>query len=172
MRKGDYGVKVLSGIELASGLVVMKHNNIYSLRISNYNEKLCCNVDITIDGKEIGKFRVDAFSTINIKRPVHEDGQFTFYRHGSAEANLIGLNGKDVEGEIKVVFYPEIRIEDRVSSLKNSELILEDSFFSGGTGLTGRSGQQFQDAASIHEDITNAITIKARLVCEDTPRAL
>ena len=97
---------------------------------------------------------------------------FTFYRHGTDEANSIGLMGVDSEGEIRVEFYPE-------SDVKLSELFLTvdclgipPSFGSGGTGISGISGQKFINAEHIDVDMSKAVKIVARLVCADTPRVL
>lgn len=167
MRKENFGLKIIGGQELPSGLVIMEHKQVYSLRLSNFNETLKCDATIHIDGKNIGRFRIEPFSIINIKRPIKDDGMFTFYRYGTDEANSIGLMGKNTEGEIRVEFIPELNVKPPA--------ILEYDFLpfrSGGTGISGVSGQKFINAEHIDVDESKSVTIVARLVCADTPRVL
>ena len=170
MRKENFGLKVIGGQELPSGLVIMEHKQVYSLRLSNFNETLKCDAIIHVDGKDVGRFRIEPFSIINIKRPVKDDGMFTFYRHGTDEANSVGLVGKDSEGEIRVEFLPELNVESPAIQFIESRPL--SPFCSGGTGISGVSGQKFINAERIDVDVSKAVTIVARLVCADTPRVL
>lgn len=165
MRKGDYGLKVLSCDELDNGLVLAKHMQQYKLRLSNFNPNLNCDASVEIDGKFVGRFRIKPYSSIIIERPTHDTGKFTFYRHGTREAKLAGLVEDALEGNITVTFNQEFREEFfRVYKVR------DDS--SGGTGLSGVSNDRYKDAEKINIRPDSEVVIKTRLVCHDGPRPL
>lgn len=167
MRKSIFGLKVVGGKELSTGMTSLHHKQKFAIRLCNYSHNLSCNAELKVNGKVIGKYRVEAYKCIFIERPLHDDGCFTFYKHGSGEAEKIGLIGQDSDGVIEVIFTPEID-ELPLCLYKRSN----DSLVTGGVGLSGQSQQKFIKASHIAEDIKQAILIKTRLVCDDEPRSL
>lgn len=165
MRKGDYGLKVLSCDELDNGIVLVKHMQQYKLRLTNFNPKLNCDASVEIDGKFVGRFRIKPYSSITIERPTNDTGKFTFYRHGTREANLAGLIEDAAEGNITVTFYKESR-EEPIFLYKITDDI------SGGTGLSGVSSDRYEDAEKINIRPHSEVVIRTRLICHDEPRPL
>lgn len=165
MRKGDYGLKVLTCDELDNGLVLVKHLQQYKLRLSNFNPKLNCDASVEIDGKFVGRFRIKPYSSITIERPSNDTGKFTFYRHGTREAKMAGLVGEPIEGNITVTFYQEFREAPmRLYRVKDD--------VSGGTGLSGVSDDRYEEAEKIPIRPDSEVVIKTRLICHDEPRPL
>src|SRR4051812_44478112 len=103
-----YTVHVTGGKEQPTGHVVMKHAQKYSIALHN-SHTTKCDATITIDGKEVGTFRLNAYGSATIERPVNDDGHFTFYKKGtrdSAESKLSHISKKQL-GLVSVTFKPE-----------------------------------------------------------------
>jgi len=162
------------------GYVRMDHMQRYEVRLgsSYYGES---DAKIEIDGKEIGVFRVHSNSAIVIERSIKDKGRLTFLTNGTREYFDAGLDRvpANQRGLIKVTFYPE-RLRHRVT--EKTEVPHETTegkiatfgskdLRSGGTGLTGRSDQEFRDANEITRDYSNSVTIYLRLVEEERFRA-
>ena len=62
MRLSNFEVTIPQGDEQTSGHVGMKHNSKYSIRMHNGLNRRC-DALVTVDGKEIGMWRVDPFGT-------------------------------------------------------------------------------------------------------------
>lgn len=169
MRKGEFGLKVITGQELDNGLVVIKHGQQYKLRLSNYNPHLRCDATVEIDGKVVGYFRIGAYSSITIERPTNDYGIFTFYRHGSSEAEHAGLTGTNNEGLITVTF-----VHEQIDNFVNKSFRRDASFCrtTGGTGLSGHSDDKYVDAGNMSLDQQTRTLIQTRLVCHEGPRPL
>jgi len=108
MYLNSMSVKVVGGSEKTSGYVEMAHGQQYSLSLRN-DRNVRTDAEVTIDGKKLGVFRINANETIRLDRPLDDDGRFTFYRLGSCEAQQADLDevSQDNLGLIKVVFRPE-----------------------------------------------------------------
>ncbi|MCW5212381.1 hypothetical protein VU04_05685 [Desulfobulbus sp. TB] len=195
MRLGNFSVEIPKGKELDSGYVAMKHNTKYALRLSNFGD-LRCDAEVEIDSKPVGVWRVSSNDSIIIERPTHDTGCFTFYKAGTREAKKAEVVRSDKLGLISVTFKPEEKIEiDCFLDLSldenvdfcldcdgedNDELDLclslddaEESLEAGGTGLSGKSEQEFHTVRPLDYDETGFVRINLRLVCEtDEPRPL
>ena len=69
----------------------MEHNTQYKIELSN-NSDTRCDVAIQVDGKDIGSWRIDGYSTTTIERPANDNGKFTFYMCETSEASEAGLD--------------------------------------------------------------------------------
>jgi hypothetical protein len=154
-------VAIPQGRELDDGYVVIAHGCRYTLHLSNHSDDQC-DAAVSIDGQPVGAWPIDPRSTATIERPVHDQGRFTFYALGSAEAFAASLVENDVLGLIQVTFTPEERHRPHQSHTQ----ILGAARVGGGTGLSGQSEQEFSIAAPLLHDAHRAVTINLRLVAE------
>jgi len=205
----SFSVRVPEGTELAGGYVELDHDTQYSLRLKNNYHGRRCDARVTIDGKHIGTWRIEARGNIGIDRPAHDTGRLTFYKSGSRDGHKAGLDEVRVDdlGLIEVVFTPEIMwtyvsaatsepavtrksipmygyddnstagrsFSDTQECYTVSNSTREGSLSSGGTGLSGKSNQNFSNAQSIQYDYSAETTINLRLVTRshgDEPRPL
>jgi hypothetical protein len=194
MRVGNFSLWIPQGTERDSGHVEMRHNTVYSLRIGNNNHSQRCDATVTVDGKEIGCFRIDAGRTITLERPSHDPGCFTFFETDSQQAQSAGVGSiANVDrGLVQVVFRPERKRYEREEKTSGgvtkdiSHLDLEfcsrgdvaDSgsvtcdYDSGITGLTGKSSQTFYNVPNLDYEPNAEVTISLRLVCGSGVREL
>jgi hypothetical protein len=108
MRVGAAEVIILGGNEMADGYVHLEHETQYTLRILNhFNRRV--DAEVRIDNKDQGAYRVEAFRAIQLERPSHENGRFTFFRVGTAEAAQAGAEKIDNQdrGLVQVTFKVE-----------------------------------------------------------------
>lgn len=104
----NFSIRIPQGKEVAGGYVELGHGTHYVLVLANKNAQRA-DARVEIDGKPVGTFRINAYGTITLERPVHDTGKFTFYEVGSHEANKIGLSRSNPNlGLVSVVFTPEI----------------------------------------------------------------
>ena len=167
MKLGDYAVQIQGGLERNTGYVEMPHNTKYKILLSN-DSSLDCDAAVEIDGKEVGIWRVYSGKNILIERPVHDTGQFTFYKLDSSEAGKIGLVRNDKLGLISVLFKPQ-----KPPVVFDFDFDFDDSYSAGGTGLSGKSEQEFIAVQQLDYDEAAFVQIHLRLVCnDDEPRPL
>lgn len=165
----------------SQGYVRMNHMQNYEIRLgSSYYGR--SDAKIEIDGKEIGVFRIEPNTAIIIERSPKDIGRLTFLTKGTREYFDAGLDRVSVtqRGLVKVTFYPE-RLRYRATNRndlphetsKDGKITTFGSqdMKSGGTGLTGRSGQLFRNASQITRDYGNSVTIHLRLVEKERFRA-
>lgn len=109
MRVGLFSVIIPQGKEKDSGHVLVPHGTVYQLHLKNHHNNRRCDAKVTIDGKDVGTFRIAAFGTVPLERPVHDEGRFTFYRADTPEyaAAAGGDVAPDLRGLVTVVFRPE-----------------------------------------------------------------
>ncbi len=158
---GDFEICIPQGVHLPSGHVRLPHRAFYSIKLtSRLNRR--SDVIICIDGKEVGTWRIQPKSSIEIERPVNDTGRFTFYRLGSAGAKAIGLEETNELGLISATFIPEA---DHESGIMFSNRAVDNR---GGTGLSGVSEQRFVNVQSIRRDMAIAKTINIRLIANDS----
>ena len=165
MKLEHFEVRIPEGDENEDGYVLLRHNSHYTLNLYNHSRTLCCNASVSMDGNDVGVWRIEANGTIQIERPVHDTGRFTFYRLNTPEGKKAGLSANNDLGLISVRFTPEI----------NQSLVLYMAAprQAGGTGLSGISDQQFIKAKQIEIDENKSVTIHLRLAgVEDEPRPL
>ncbi len=88
--------------------VEMPEDNIqYRIRLKNSGAPKCDAV-VTIDGKNMGKFRINSYSHMVLERPADVERRFTFFVGGSDGSKQGGYQPKERNnGLIEVVFKPE-----------------------------------------------------------------
>jgi hypothetical protein len=151
------------GVHLSGGHVRLEHQAFYTLRLFNHRSTRC-NASVLIDGKEVGVWRIEPHSIIELERPVGDVGRFTFYRLGSAGAAAAGLVASEQTGLITVVFIPERTVSCNEGSPMFSR---RHGDARGGTGLSGLSGQRYVSAERIDLDLGSSVTIYARLIAHE-----
>lgn len=108
MRVGSFGLGISSGVERESGYVRIPHDTPYGVMLVSYNHSPA-DVEVTIDGRPIGTYRLDPQTRITIETP-HDDpdhGRFTFYRADSEEGDVAGSGTEAPErGLVRAVFKP------------------------------------------------------------------
>ena len=191
MYLNQFSVRIPEGSERTSGYVEIGHGQQYTIVLRNARFE-ACDAEVSIDGKDIGTFRIYGNSNIRLERKPDDNGRFTFYRKGSSEGNKIGLDSisQDDLGLIRVKFTPEKT--DRTQSIlcfpdpyiyydgTRSPISMGDNVTTcysansaGGTGLSGYSDQGFTSVGSINYDDLQETVIYLRLVAADNdPRPL
>lgn len=188
MYLNKFSVRVIGGNEQQGGYVDMLHGQQYSLQMRNARQERC-DARVVINGEHVGTWRIDPLQSININRPAHDTGKFTFYRLSSQEGQRVApVSASADPGLISVTFTPELAVrpvqlapEPFLSrSLEGSTRSMSfggshaSTRSAGVTGLSGQSHQRFGTAGSINYDHEQRTTINLRLVCVDNdgPRPL
>lgn len=171
MTLDGYEVIIPQGINKTDGYVEITNDTQYTVRLCNTNN-VRVDAEVLIDGKHIGTFRIERYSSIDIERPVNDTGKFTFYRGGTQgfkEANLKNIDKNNL-GLISVIFKPERKIIPRGGirgqSVYNT-VLTHCSYKSGGTGLSGKSNQNFVDVQELNYDQNRFVEINIRLIERD-----
>lgn len=88
--------------------VPLRDGSEYGIYLSNEN-KTKCDISVTIDGKSIGNWRLEAYSQASIDRPVDIARRLVFCKVDSS-INEVNNNIDEmfVNGQIEVTFTPEI----------------------------------------------------------------
>lgn len=171
MELNGYQVIIKNGEELDGGYVLLGHNTKYSISLINDNAT-DCDAEITIDGNEIGVYRVRALNSIMLERPSSQNGCFTFYKLDSREGVQASLKkGQDL-GLISVIFKPErIREKGQNNYQPGGSGAYQrpgKSVSAGGTGLSGESSQRFKSVEKLDYDKNKTSTINIRLICDES----
>lgn len=98
MRVGDFSVEVVAADsdvrEIESGHVLARPGQVYALRLRNHGP-LRCVADVSIDGTAVtgGGLVINAWSTVDLERPIHatERGRFTVIAEG--DERVFGPDG-------------------------------------------------------------------------------
>jgi|SRR5579872_6599341 len=172
------------------------HDSSYKVKmINNTNSRV--NVVLKIDGKKMGKWRINEYDNITVERPVHNGRKFTFVRESSWEGEMGGIKeGNFDNGLVEVMFIPEVyshsyinTLSDQIhystnstnsyngnSTMMNNSLSFASSDFisdapvtrnAGGTILGSDSSQKFGTATSMEEDMSRKVTKRVRLVVSE-----
>lgn len=152
-RVGMFSLAVPPGRHQTSGEVWLAHGAQYSVRLGNHDDR-DCDAMIWIDGQRVGIWRVPALSTIDLERPAHDTGRFTFYRLGTPEGEAAALVDGPQLGLVVVTFMPEVRMPPADIRFSGAR---------GGTGLSGESAQRFRSVAPLRHDLDGVVTVVARL---------
>lgn len=119
---GNYRVQIPQAIHGSDGSVLLKHKQVYSILLYN-SSGLRADAEIKLDGNSIGKFRVNAQSSIEVRRPEEDDGKLTFYKVGSAQGGkALLIEGDDKLGRLEVTFWSEKEERNEVVALQASPL--------------------------------------------------
>ena len=74
-----------------------------------------CNLDVSIDGYDVGGWVVYGGQELTIERPAYEAKKFTFYRVKTAPKEAGVESGRDENGLVKCVFTPEACLDISVA---------------------------------------------------------
>lgn len=175
MELGHFGLFVRDGKEVEGGYVQMQHNTEYKLHLLNSGSE-DADATITIDGTDVGTFRIAKHSRAIIGRPVHAQRNFLFLKAGTSEAQQAGLQVNNSLGLITVKFIP---------AKKEEFVLLGPKYLSynptrggmkgasaGGTGLGSTSDQSFVNASRLELDHSRAVTLHLRLICVEPQPAI
>ncbi|XP_068699735.1 uncharacterized protein [Montipora foliosa] len=106
---GGYSVEILGGKHFKTPdgeFVEIKSGTQYEIHVKN-SHPYGCNLDISIDGYDVGGWVVDGRQEITIERSAYEAKKFTFYRVKRAPKEAGIEPGRDENGLVKCVFTPE-----------------------------------------------------------------
>lgn len=161
----------------------IRHNTEYSVKLDNNTDKRC-NVVLFIDGKEMGIWRINAYSNILLERSSKSSRKFTFVRENSWQAmqgNVIGGTFKN--GLVEAKFIPEkvnFRNYDVLENnsnpfmcgskwqKKNCEKMHNfNSAQYGATVLGEESSQRFGTAIYMKEDLLRSVIKRVRLIVDE-----
>ena len=70
-----------------------------------------CNLDVSIDGYDVGGWVVNGGEELTIERPAYEPKLFTFYRVKTAPKEAGIESGRPENGVVKCVFTPEAFVD-------------------------------------------------------------
>lgn len=172
--------------------IALKHNSEYSLELSNHSYSRC-DASVMIDGRAVGKFRIEPHSAICIERPSTHRQKFVFLQENSGDAYRAGIaEGHYANGAVSVMFSPEKstfglwdltnRADDNLSydtrtrqsyacGSKNASsfnYMSVNSLSAGATALGDSSSQSFTSVSPLKEiDYNRRKTIALRLVVDD-----
>lgn len=168
--------------------VGLNNNSEYKIKLINQRDTIC-DVDVDLEGRHIGRWRINAHDDIVIERPAKINQKFTFFSETNRHAIEAGVNiGGEQNGLLKATFYPKkpyreepVMIPESVSyqsarSANVTSSIRRSSprgFKSGVTLLGDYSDQQFDTTRRLRADEidwSNKTTIYLRLVVRDAPR--
>ena len=168
MQLGDYVVNIKQGEEVEHGYVLLEHNTKYSITLKN-NSVNNCDAKVHIDGVHVGTFRVSSNSSSTIERPSSETGCFTFLKFDSDEAIQANLNKNQDLGLVSVKFMPEKSKNNYQSNQQQGGYSASYSprVSAGGTGLSGKSTQKFNNVKPLDYDEEKSIKINLRLICKE-----
>lgn len=142
-------------------LFKLKHNTPYKVCIVNHHEYLNADATVSINGKDVGTFRVNSDNKIVIDRPINVNRKFVFYKAGSIEGEMSASNTpSDTLGVVEV----KVRMEDEE---KRGWFDKADD----GGGLVASSRQRFVVAQSIHLQY-RVITIRAKIALAESEEPL
>lgn len=141
MRVANFSATIPEGREKDSAHVVIPHGTKYTLRLQNHHNSRRTDAAVTIDGKPMGVFRLDAGrGSITLERPAHDEGRFTFYAANTEEyaAAAGGAVAADDRGLVRVVFRPEKAPAARVGNVT----LPPDAFDRQGSNVYPAGGEQ------------------------------
>lgn len=164
------------------------HKGEYKIKLTNQRETKADAV-VTVDGEEVGTWRVNPYSSITLERPANINRKFIFVAENSKIGRSTGVTPNSYNnGIISVIFKPakkhfrsfwgnmrgamenEIQFDcDTDSIYKNCSYSKQQSanqtFESGATILGDKTSQHFGSADHIYDfDKENFTTINLRLV--------
>lgn len=103
MKLDDFTLEISGGTERTNGQVLMKHGQEYAIILRNHSYDPA-DVELFVDGNSVGTFRANSHGTVRLERPENDNGKYTFFRLGSTEARLGGIQDNDTLGLITAVF--------------------------------------------------------------------
>lgn len=138
----------------------LQHGQRYKVGIYNHSMVKRINVTIEIDGKKIGKFRVNANSHIKIERPTHVARKLTFYAADSEEGRMAGLKLNYIANIIVSIEIENVSSNNKFECDGNDDLEFDGC---GGTGLSDVSNQSFYNCSEISIEKNNVVILMAKM---------
>lgn len=169
----------------------------YKILLSNGNMTRC-DATVYLDDIEVGTWRIEAFSTITIERPVGEARKFVLVQEGTNIAYQAGIGSYDTNGLLRAEFKPEMirqrapnrsrgiirydlpltanmlrtnKVTSTITTQSKKQMTnnLRDNLQPAGTGLGNYSDQEFYDTDRLFTiDYNKITTINTRLVVDDS----
>jgi len=120
--------------------IILNNNTDYQIRLFN-NWETRCDVDLSIDGQDVGIFRVEAGDFAVVERPTKINKKFTFVQDENILPSPDGFHHK--YGLITAVFKPELpgvpqeenfiyawkKKEDEIDSLDLSSMSISSNYY-------------------------------------------
>ncbi len=110
MRVGNYFAQIVGGRELSNQYVEVQHGAAYTISLGS-SSHLRTDAKVTVDGQEVGVFRLEANGRLTVEGPPADagKGKFTFYETGTEEAHHAGeaAVARGDKGLVVVEFLPE-----------------------------------------------------------------
>lgn len=167
----------------------LKHSSNYQIRLGNNTDKRC-NVILFIDGKKMGKWRIDAYDSIKLERPSQSSRKFVFVKENSWKGEMGNVRNRAMKnGLIEAKFIPEQNYDrNRWDSFSNSSIdngvrqncrkfgihqsfgenMNDCNYNSSGATILGRNSQQhFNTASRMEEDHNRSVIKRVRLVIDN-----
>jgi len=109
MRVNSFSLQIPEGREVDSGHVQLPHGTVYRIKLGNHAHRRCDAV-VSVDGKEVGTFRLNSHDSVVLERGAEDTGKFTFFTADSTEGVAAGSSTVSVDnrGLVQVVFKPEL----------------------------------------------------------------
>ncbi|XP_044176283.1 uncharacterized protein LOC114960801 isoform X2 [Acropora millepora] len=119
-----YSVQILGGKHYSTPdgeFVELKSGTQYKILLKN-SHPYACNVDISIDGYDVGGWIMQGDEQLALERSAYEAKKFTFYRVKKAPKNAgIDPSRPEENGMIKCVFTPEAFVDIQVNISGSSQ---------------------------------------------------
>lgn len=113
------------------------------------------NAVLTIDGEEMGKWRINAHSEITVERPAHNQRKFTYVKENSWQEVMGGIRqGSSDNGLIEVRFIPEARVYDAINFDDIPDPSMRSFNYSSENSL-GTRAQSYNESLSFSNKSTN-----------------
>ncbi|XP_067054528.1 uncharacterized protein [Acropora muricata] len=149
-----YSVQILGGKHYSTPdgeFVELKSGTQYKILLKN-SHPYACNVDISIDGYDVGGWIMQGDEQLALERSAYEAKKFTFYRVKKAPKNAgIDPSRPEENGMIKCVFTPEAFVDIQVN-ISGSSQPLTISFAPSATVTVGDLKQKIQQQLSKSPD--------------------
>ncbi|KAI8487649.1 hypothetical protein Bbelb_346420 [Branchiostoma belcheri] len=199
METAGYRVAIVGGKHYEideEEFVEMDHSSSYHIRLTNSHLR-SCDAQLSIDGKDVGTWRLEPKQEIELERPEEEQMCFTFFSTRMAPAEAGIRRGVEENGLVQVTFTPEKMREEKTtvkdlyrggdqgaeddtassdsSSGEEDEPFRSDTplnWSSGATALQGISQQEFEQVeGEIEKDEEAQVIMILRLVARiDGPK--
>jgi hypothetical protein len=168
-----------SAESLTVGMPLVPGGVPYRFRLS-HTHRGAADATVTVDGRSIGTFRVDAGCAVEVARPADADRALTFMAHGDAGAAAAGLTQQAAHGRVSVAWrFDAARLPPAASSAwrggGDNDMVLCAGFggaarcaATGGTVLGGATGHAFHTVAAITPDPALDETVLFTMVIDES----
>jgi len=144
--------------------VSLDNHSQYSIVIRN-NHHTRCDVEVHVDGQEVGQWVVHAHSSITLDRPAHVARKFTFVEETSTTAKRTGaVVGGSMNGVVSVVFKPAkmLPVYAEVAYVRRREEGLgassrESSSMRAPSSM--RASSSFRESSPVRQRVKSGVTV-------------